>query len=59
VHDVGYDGSPLYGMQEKSWAANFHLMIQDSSSASVLEPNMVITVEPGMYVPEPASHFFP
>lgn len=48
VHDVGDGGNLLYGMQEKSWLANFHHMLQDSSSASTLAPNMVITVEPGM-----------
>ena len=58
VHDVGDGGnlllgktdSMLYGTQEESWLTLFHEMLQDmnANSASILAPNQVITVEPGM-----------
>ncbi|KAH8595782.1 xaa-Pro aminopeptidase-like protein I [Bisporella sp. PMI_857] len=51
VHDVGDGGNLLYGMTEKSWLTNFHEMRKDpsSSAASILAPNQVITIEPGIY----------
>jgi len=56
VHDVGDGGALLYGFSEKpkDWMAAFHEMRsktpQTSAGTSILETNMVLTVEPGMYV---------
>ncbi|PSS18640.1 hypothetical protein M430DRAFT_58764 [Amorphotheca resinae ATCC 22711] len=50
VHDVGDGTNSLLSTHAKSWLTNFHSILQDpsSSSVSVLAPNMVITIEPGM-----------
>ncbi|RDL40448.1 Uncharacterized protein BP5553_00427 [Venustampulla echinocandica] len=53
VHDVGPGGNLLYSFEEKvaDWDAAYFEMARTPKVAnpSVLEPNMVITVEPGIY----------
>ncbi|KAG0646884.1 Aminoacylproline aminopeptidase [Hyphodiscus hymeniophilus] len=53
VHDVGAVGNLLYAFQDehKDWMSAYHeIRSQPSTSASsILAPNMVITVEPGIY----------
>jgi len=52
VHDVGDGGNLLLGARGRSvdWAAVYSEMIFNPrpTAASILAPNMVITVEPGM-----------
>ncbi|KAG9244864.1 xaa-Pro aminopeptidase-like protein I [Calycina marina] len=41
----------LYGMTERAWLKNFHEILKEDilSPTSILAPNQVITVEPGIY----------
>jgi hypothetical protein len=52
-HDVGEGGALLFAFKDKppSWSHAYFYMLQDTSmrSSASLAPNMVITVEPGMY----------
>lgn len=52
VHDVGPGGNLLYNFEGElaDWRAAYLEMTRSPNAAnpSVLEPNMVITVEPGM-----------
>jgi Xaa-Pro dipeptidase len=52
VHDVGPGGNLLYAFQNKhdNWMTAYHEIHKQPKTfaASILAPNMVITVEPGM-----------